>query len=73
MVLQDNLGNGPGKINRAEDIETVARVRSDQLELRRGQFAGLAENVGRHTELTEIVNAPRKMDGLHLHRREIHF
>ena len=73
MVLDDDVGNGPGEFHTPQDVIACLAVGFEQPELGIGQLARLAKELLRHRELADVVKQPGYLDCLDLLWGEAHF
>ena len=55
-MLVDDLGHGAAEVDRREDLMGDGRVRLDEVELVRREARGLGKDLGRATDLADVVD-----------------
>ena len=65
MVLADHRRDVGAKVDVGEDLSARRGVLPDEQELGLGQLAGLAQDLGRHHDLAEVMQERRRAEAAH--------
>ena len=73
VMLQDNLGDGPGKFHFFQDFIPGSGVNPDHAHFRLGKPGGLGQDFGRYRNLAEIMDNGGQADAFNAFRRQAHY